>query len=102
LAEVLRTQLAGVSGVTQHDRGATRCGIVSFSVANVPPDNVKSALAKAKVNVELSFIEDTRLDLEERGLDRFVRASVHYYNTEEEIDRLCQLVGALARGHDIA
>jgi selenocysteine lyase/cysteine desulfurase len=98
LAETLRDQLTDVRAVSQHDRGATRCGIVSFSVAGMSADDVKAGLAARNVNVELSFVEDTRLDLQERGLDRFLRASVHYYNTEEEIARLCGLIEALAGG----
>ena len=59
---------------------------------------MKATLAGSNVSVEVSLVEDTRLDLEERGLDRIVRASVHYYNTEEEIIRLCELIDVLARG----
>ena len=38
-----------------------------------------------------------RLDLEERQISSLVRSSVHYYNTDEELDRfageLTQLLG---------
>ena len=36
-----------------------------------------------------------RLDLQPRGIDELVRASVHYYNTDEELDRLVECVAAL-------
>ena len=93
LALGLRERLGALPGVQLHDLGETRCGIVSFSIAGAPPEQVKAELAQRGIHVELSFVEDTRLDLETRGLTSFLRASVHYYNTEEEIDRP---VGAVA------
>jgi selenocysteine lyase/cysteine desulfurase len=37
-----------------------------------------------------------RLDLDPRGIAELVRASVHYFNTDEELDRLVERVAALA------
>ena len=49
---------------------------------------IRAELWKSKINVWRSTIESTRLDMEERKLEKVVRASVHYYNTEEEVERL--------------
>jgi cysteine desulfurase / selenocysteine lyase len=93
----LRAQLADIPGVTVHDLGATKCGIVTFTLAGLGADQVQAELAAQRVNVDVSSVADTRLDLEARGLDRMIRASIHYFNTGDEIRRFCALIGALAR-----
>jgi len=40
-------------------------------------------------------VASTRLDMEKRGLGDLARASVHYYNTEQELDRFAAAVAAL-------
>jgi cysteine desulfurase/selenocysteine lyase len=96
LAGELRATLARLPGVTLLDRGDTQCGIVTFTVAGTDADAVREQLAAGGVNVYVSGVEDTRLDLAQRGLDRIVRASVHYFNTREEIARTCELIAGLA------
>lgn len=88
LAEQLRERLVGVPGVRVHDQGRRRCGIVTFTVDGVPAQTVQEALARHGVNVSVSLVDYARLDLSARGLPDLVRASVHYYNTGEELDAL--------------
>ncbi len=47
------------------------------------------------IAVRISERSATLIDMERRNLDELVRASVHYYNTEWEIERLCQALGAM-------
>jgi cysteine desulfurase / selenocysteine lyase len=90
LAADLRSRLLAVDGVRVHDRGARQCGIVSFTVDGVPAQEVQRRLAGRGVNTSVSLVEYARLDLPRRGLPDLVRASVHYYNTHEELDRLVE------------
>ncbi len=95
LAEALRHGLAEIPGVALHDTGVTRCGLVGFTVAGVGADEVKQRLAAKAINVSVSKAASARFDFEARGLDELVRASVHYYNSEDEVDRFCDAVRAL-------
>jgi selenocysteine lyase/cysteine desulfurase len=97
LAETLRARLAALPGVAVRDLGAVRGGIVSFTVRDVDAARVKAALRAARINVTVSPARGTLLDMRARGLSEVVRASVHYYNTDEEIDRLTAEVARLAR-----
>jgi cysteine desulfurase / selenocysteine lyase len=63
----------------------------------VKSEDLFSELRKRSVNVDVSTAADTRLDFEARSLSSLVRASVHYFNTDEEITRFCDLVGMLSR-----
>jgi len=95
LAERLRTGLAATPAVTVHDPGPRRCGIVTFSVSGLVPGAVEAALRSRRINVSVSDVAYHRLGLESRGLGSVVRASVHYYNTEDEVETLVEAVAGL-------
>jgi cysteine desulfurase / selenocysteine lyase len=90
LAETLREMLDRIDGVIVRDLGRKRCGIVSFTVAGVEPEALRGHLAHRAVNVWCADVASTRIDMERRGVAAFVRASVHYYNTEDELELLCR------------
>ena len=93
LGERLRTDLGAVSGVEVHDKGEVRGGIVSFTVAGHESAEVAAALTAAGVNTSLTTPSHALFD--GRDLPAMVRASVHYYNTEEELGRLVEVVAGL-------
>jgi len=87
LAHTLRGKLSDLRGVTIHDQGRRRCGIATFSSTQAEAQAIQSALRDRDINTSVSTPNSTRLDAEARTLPDLVRASVHYYNTESEIDR---------------
>ena len=95
LAHTLRARLSHIPHVQLHDLGVQKCGIVTFTIDERDPKEIRCNLAKQKMNVSVSPAEYTRLDMDKRGLSSVVRASVHYYNNEEEIDRFCDFVTRL-------
>jgi selenocysteine lyase/cysteine desulfurase len=52
-------------------------------------------MAQQKINVSVSTAESTRLDMDQRGLRDVVRASVHYYNSESEIERFSEALNEI-------
>ncbi len=86
LGGMLRAGLSAIPGVEVHDKGRVKGGIVTFSVAGRTASEVKAALAARNINVSTTTAASTLIDMQQRGLDEIVRASVHYFNTEEEID----------------
>lgn len=92
LAAGLRLRLAAIPGVSLQDKGLERCAIITFTVAGVPAIEVRDRLRTAAVNVVVTSLESAQLDLAARGLDAVVRASLHYVNTEDELDRFATLL----------
>jgi selenocysteine lyase/cysteine desulfurase len=66
LASKLRAKLADIPKINVLDLGILKCGIVSFTIDGHRPEDI------------------------------LIRASVHYYNTEEEIDRFCDILREIA------
>ncbi len=96
LADQLRDALEGIPRITLHDAGWERCAIVGFSLDGADPDAVEAALREQGINISVSSPLGTRLDAEARDLPTLLRASPHYYNTEDEIVRFTQAIAALA------
>lgn len=96
LATELRGRLAAIDGVVVRDMGATKCAIVTFSTETPSAAELAAALRGQAIHVDTSSAEDTRLDFEARNLKELVRASVHYFNTSQEIARFCDVVKELA------
>jgi len=85
--------------VTVHDLGPDPAAIVTFSVEGRAAEAVQAHLARAGINVSTSKPSSTLLDATRRGLPTLVRASPHYYNSEEEIGRfLDEIARLVARG----
>ena len=68
---------------------------MTFTVDDEDPFALAARLRDEAINISVSTIDFARYDLGARGLDAVARASVHYYNTEDELDRLAE---AVARG----
>lgn len=96
LAGRLRASLNAIPGVTVRDIGEVQGGIVTFTIDGRDLMDVKAALADQSINVTVSRTPSTRLDMEDRGLAQVVRASVHYYNSEDEVARFCAAIEAQA------
>lgn len=96
LADDLRKKLTDISGVNVHDLGMERCGIVSFTKTDIEADDIKADLQEDAINVSTSSTSSTLLDMQEREITSIVRASVHYYNTEEEVKRFAEAVARLS------
>ena len=92
LADRLRASLAELPGVTVRDLGRVRSGIVTFTKENEQPRDIQARLRAAGIGVSVSGKSSAQLDFGRRGLSQVVRSSVHYFNTEEEIGRFCEVL----------
>ena len=95
LAYQLRTQLSPLPGVIVRDRGVKQCGIVTFTVEDMEPEELRKTLALQNINVSVTTRSSTLLDMDARGLTNMVRASVHYYNSEEEVEQFCDVLASI-------
>jgi selenocysteine lyase/cysteine desulfurase len=96
LADDLRARLPEIKGVTVRDLGQERSGLVSFTVEGLGAQDVRSRLARERIAVGANGVPYTPLDMTARNLREIVRASVHYYNTAAEIERLVAAVASIA------
>ena len=89
LAGLMRERLRTIDGVLVLDKGREQCGIVSFTKEDESPGEIRTRMSGHRINVWSTKASSARLDMD---VSESVRASVHYFNTEEEIQRFCELL----------
>ena len=87
---LLRRELAKRPDVTVHDHGEDLCGIVSFLKKGESAGETRDRLRAKRINVHEARL--SRLDAHAGDLSAVVRASVHYYNDETEVERFVRTV----------
>ena len=95
VAARLRAKLQAVDGVTLLDRGAVLGATVTFTVDGHDPAAIRDTLRGRSINVSVMERASAQLDWGARGIETGVRSSVHYYNDDNDIDRLVEGVKAL-------
>lgn len=95
LATRLREALSALPGITVLERSAHCSGIVTFTSARETAPALQQRLQAAGINTSIVRQANAWLDLGAEGRGDVNRASLHYYNTETEIDRF---VAALLAG----
>lgn len=88
LAARLRAGLQDLPTAAMRDLGRKPSAIVSFTIDGKPAEHVAAQAAKAGIVLGVTLPSGTRLDAERRDLPPLLRASPHYFNTEQEIDEL--------------
>jgi cysteine desulfurase / selenocysteine lyase len=99
LAEQLRVKLSEIPQITVRDMPGSgsqaRCGIVTFTHEVHDAGAIVAKMRERRINLRVTPMGSTRIDMEQRGLTAMVRASVHYYNTEQELARCVDALSAM-------
>jgi selenocysteine lyase/cysteine desulfurase len=99
LAAALRSKLSRVSGIRVLDRGKELAAIVTLQVADWDATELSQLLRTRGINTSASLREYAVIDMDEKGAASALRLSPHYYNTEEEVEKVVEELTVLsARG----
>ncbi|MEV5533618.1 N-methyl-L-tryptophan oxidase [Streptomyces prunicolor] len=92
LAASLRERLSALPAVHVTDPPAAGGAIVTFVVDGMDASDVQRQLAYRRVHLIAVPAGHGRWDMDHRGLTKVVRASVHVYNDEDDLDALVEAV----------
>lgn len=96
LATQLRTGLSELPGVVVQDKGRVNGGIVTFTVEGKDADKIQKALMESNIQLSVARSGTSWFDFPIRKIDTMLRASVHYFLLEEEVEELIEKVRQLS------
>ncbi|WP_447987713.1 aminotransferase class V-fold PLP-dependent enzyme [Achromobacter spanius] len=96
-AQTLRAELAAIPGISVLDQGREKSSLIAFNLEGWNAADVQRALAADGITIGSNGVPYTPLDMEARGLSQIARVSVSPLTSRDEIDRLLDALGQLAR-----
>jgi selenocysteine lyase/cysteine desulfurase len=90
LAATMRRKLAELRGVRVLDRGSELAAIVTIEVAGWDATELSKLLRTRGINTSASLRAYAVIDMDEKRAASALRISPHYYNTEDEIERVVE------------
>ena len=96
LSKRLRDGLSTVDGLRILDRGKDLCAIVTLYIEGTEWEALKSYMTANKINCSVALRGNNQLDFGSAGKDVpwALRLSPHYYNTENEVDQVIDVLKA--------
>jgi selenocysteine lyase/cysteine desulfurase len=92
LAKQLREELEVIMPGKVLDRGIHKSGIVTLKVEGWPPVKLHQTMKAHGINCSITYQGSALLDYQDRSVDWSLRLSPHYYNTEEEIVKVVEVL----------
>lgn len=92
LASTLRHALSNISAINCLEDKNAQSGIVTFHIHNKDAKSIIKTLWDHKITVSFVSPQHAYFKFQRLGLNGAIRASIHYYNTETEIDTVCQIL----------
>ena len=95
LAAKIRLKLADGPGFRVLDRGAHLGAIVTAEIRGWHASDAVKELRARGINTSAALREDAMIDMDQKQAVSALRISPHYYNTEAEIDVVCEALRSL-------
>ncbi|MEO8589966.1 MAG: aminotransferase class V-fold PLP-dependent enzyme [Flavobacteriales bacterium] len=92
LSTLLRRKLNELPGVQVRDQGTRPSGINTFTIEGRDLNALLLTLRAQGINTSVTNFDGAWLDLQARGIESIMRASLHYYNIEEEVERFVEAI----------
>ena len=94
LAQRTREKLREIPGVRVLDGGTSQCAIVTAAIENRDARELVKELSRLGINTTASLKWYGLLDFSEKNVESAIRISPHYYNTQEEIDVVMDVIAS--------
>lgn len=95
LADLTRKKLAELPGVQVLDKGAELCGIVTAHANHWDSKMLLEKLWAENINCRVSSLTSAQIDFPRKGVTWALRVSPHYFNTEEDVERMVGVISGL-------